>query len=113
MKTTLKLEEAAMLLLSFLMFAQQTSYPWWMIPACILLPDLSMLGYVVNNKVGAYLYNFFHHKGVALFIYFIGLYMDIEPVIFIGILLFAHSCLDRIFGFGLKYTDDFKHTHLD
>lgn len=32
--------------------------------------------------------------------------------LFTGILLFAHSCFDRVLGYGLKFTDDFKHTHL-
>ncbi|TAG51385.1 MAG: DUF4260 family protein, partial [Runella slithyformis] len=30
----------------------------------------------------------------------------------IGIILFAHSAMDRIAGYGLKYEDAFKHTHL-
>lgn len=29
-----------------------------------------------------------------------------------GVILFAHASMDRIFGYGLKYADDFKHTHL-
>ena len=35
-----------------------------------------------------------------------------EVAIFIGILLFTHSSFDRLLAYGLKYTDDFKHTHL-
>jgi hypothetical protein len=31
---------------------------------------------------------------------------------FIGGMLFAHSSLDRVMGFGLKFTDSFNHTHL-
>ncbi len=30
----------------------------------------------------------------------------------IGIILFAHQTMDRIAGFGLKFFDNFKHTHL-
>ena len=29
-----------------------------------------------------------------------------------GIILFGHSSFDRILGYGLKYTDSFKNTHL-
>ncbi|MGV8138599.1 MAG: DUF4260 family protein [Mangrovibacterium sp.] len=29
-----------------------------------------------------------------------------------GIVLFGHSSMDSAFGFGLKYADDFKYTHL-
>ena len=30
----------------------------------------------------------------------------------VGIILFGHSCMDRMLGFGLKYPDSFKNTHL-
>jgi hypothetical protein len=30
----------------------------------------------------------------------------------IGVILFGHSAMDRIFGYGLKFDDDFKNTHL-
>ena len=29
-----------------------------------------------------------------------------------GIILFGHASMDRIFGYGLKFSDNFKHTHL-
>jgi hypothetical protein len=29
-----------------------------------------------------------------------------------GVILFGHSSMDRIFGYGLKYSDSFQHTHL-
>lgn len=45
-------------------------------------------------------------------IYFIGLMLDLRIMMLIGVILFAHSSLDRVFDYGLKYKDDFKHTHL-
>ncbi|PWT99714.1 MAG: DUF4260 domain-containing protein, partial [Bacteroidetes bacterium] len=30
----------------------------------------------------------------------------------IGTILWSHSCMDRIFGYGLKYENGFKFTHL-
>lgn len=29
-----------------------------------------------------------------------------------GLILLGHSSLDRVLGYGLKYADSFKHTHL-
>ena len=29
-----------------------------------------------------------------------------------GLILFGHSSMDRILGYGLKYPDSFEHTHL-
>ncbi|MDA1193538.1 MAG: DUF4260 family protein, partial [Candidatus Poribacteria bacterium] len=30
-----------------------------------------------------------------------------------GAILIGHSAFDRLLGYGLKYPDAFKHTHLD
>ncbi|MEO5584504.1 MAG: DUF4260 family protein [Flavobacteriales bacterium] len=29
-----------------------------------------------------------------------------------SVILYGHSCMDRVFGFGLKFGDSFQHTHL-
>lgn len=71
-----------------------------------------MLGYIVNTKVGAFTYNLFHHKGLAIAIYLLGVYFQNSQVQLIGIILFSHASLDRFFGYGLKFSDNFKHTHL-
>lgn len=111
MKNVIKLEEVAMFLTS-LVFFQQLDISWWWYAGLFLATDLSMLGYLVNTKVGAVAYNLAHHKGVALGFGFAGYYLGNEVLLFTGILLFGHSCLDRVFGYGLKYSDDYKHTHL-
>ena len=54
MNGLLRLEEVGQFLLSILLF-NQLNYAWWVFPACILLPDLSMIGYLVNTKIGAWL----------------------------------------------------------
>ena len=112
MKNVLKLEEAAMFGLSIFLFSQ-TAYAWWVYPALILLPDIGMIGYLTGTRAGGITYNIFHHKGIAILIALTGVYFGIEFLILAGIILFGHASLDRIFGYGLKYSDDFKHTHLD
>lgn len=112
MTKLLKLEELFMFLLALLMFNQQCSLSLWWFFGCLLLPDLSMIGYLAGPKTGAYVYNFFHHKAVAIAVYFAGTYFSSEIVTFIGIILFAHSCMDRLFGYGLKFITDFRDTHL-
>lgn len=111
MKNLLRLEEACMFALaiylnSFLPFAG------WVFWALLLAPDLSMLGYVINTRVGAVLYNLIHHKGLGIVLYFAGFFLVIHELTLAGVVLFAHSSMDRVFGYGLKYADDFKHTHL-
>ena len=71
-----------------------------------------MIEYLINNKTGAYLYNFFHHKAVAIIIYLVGIVFQIEIVQLVGIILFSHSSFDRMLGYGLKYENGFKFTHL-
>jgi hypothetical protein len=71
-----------------------------------------MLGYLLNTRIGAYTYNLVHHRGIALTLAAIGLLVAANILVAIGILLFAHSSFDRMIGYGLKYNDDFKHTHL-
>lgn len=71
-----------------------------------------MIGYLVNAKIGAWLYNFFHHKFVAIAVLILGFWLSNYAIMLTGVILFGHSAMDRIFGYGLKFNDNFKHTHL-
>lgn len=111
MKNLIKLEDAGFFLLS-LYFYQQTGYSWWLYLALILLPDIGMVGYAINKKYGAILYNIFHHRAPAVILILLGWISFSEYTALAGIILLSHSSMDRIFGYGLKYPDDFKHTHM-
>jgi len=111
MKLTLKLEELAQFILSIIAF-NQLPFAWWWFPALILLPDISMIGYLINPKIGAILYNIGHHKAIGILIYLIGMYLGNPNITLTGIILFGHSSMDRFFGYGLKYPDSFHNTHL-
>ena len=111
MKTTLRLEELGMFVFGIWLFSL-LNYHWWWFLALILTPDFSMIGYAFGNKTGAFSYNLFHHRGLAILIYIIGNYSKIDALQLAGIVLFAHASLDRIFGYGLKYANGFKFTHL-
>jgi len=111
MKTVIKLEELGLFLFGIYLFSL-LNYQWWWFLVLILVPDFSMLGYLINNKAGAFLYNVFHHKGLAILVYLAGCFLKIEVLQLIGIILLAHSAMDRAFGYGLKYETGFKYTHL-
>ena len=111
MKNLIKLEELMMFLLSIVLFST-LDYAWWVFVALILVPDIGMLGYLINPKLGSISYNLFHHKGIALIILILGWYVISEELLLAGIILFGHASMDRIFGYGLKFDDSFKHTHL-
>ena len=111
MSNLIKLEEVGQFLLSLLLF-NQLDYAWWVFPACLLLPDLSMLGYLINPKKGARIYNLFHHKFLGISLLLLGFLWNQPPLGLAGVILFGHSAMDRIFGYGLKYEVNFKNTHL-
>ncbi|AWH84017.1 DUF4260 domain-containing protein [Flavobacterium album] len=111
MNTLIKLEEAALFGLGIYLFSL-LNFEWWWFAALLLAPDLSMLGYLGGNKSGAWMYNFFHHRGIAIAVYIAGIYLENEWMQLAGVMLFAHSSMDRMFGYGLKYEEGFKFTHL-
>jgi hypothetical protein len=41
-----------------------------------------------------------------------GLWLAVPVVQLAGLIMIAHISMDRALGFGLKYPDDFGHTHL-
>ena len=84
----------------------------WVWALLFFAPDISMLGYLINTKIGAVVYNLFHHKSIAVALAITGYYFHYDLLTSIGILLFAHASFDRIWGYGLKYPDSFSNTHL-
>lgn len=111
MKTLLKLEDFLLFSLSLFLFSR-LDYSWWLFALLFLTPDLSMLGYLINPRIGAWTYNLVHHLGVGITLYALGALLTIPWLMFAGTLLFGHSSLDRVFGYGLKYEDSFQNTHL-
>lgn len=111
MKNTIRLEEFGLFLLGICVF-NTLSFAWWWFLVLLLVPDISMIGYLFGNKIGAISYNFFHHRGIAILVYGLGNYFAIEYLELAGIILFSHASMDRMFGYGLKYFSGFKDTHL-
>jgi hypothetical protein len=112
LKTLIKIEEVAMLVLSIYALNVLKS-PWWYYLLLALGPDISMVGYLGGNRVGAVVYNLFHHKAVAILVFLIGAMLGEPHLQAAGIILFGHSTMDRALGFGLKYQRGFKFTHLN
>ncbi len=111
MKNLLKLEELLMLGLALFLFSK-LDYGWGWYALLFLTPDLSMVGYLANPRVGAWTYNLIHHKGLSVALYVLGSLFSIPWLMFAGTLLLGHSSFDRVFGYGLKYPDAFQNTHL-
>ncbi|MBN9483930.1 MAG: hypothetical protein BGO70_10010 [Bacteroidetes bacterium 43-93] len=113
MKQLISIEEMAMMAIAIYGISLLPIHiSWWLYPILFLSPDISMLGYAVNNTIGAFTYNLFHHKAVAITVVAIGIISGNTYWLFTGLILFAHSAFDRMMGYGLKYLTGFSYTHL-
>jgi hypothetical protein len=83
----------------------------WVFPA-FFAPDLFAVGYLLNKKVGAVMYNLAHHKSIAIILITAGFLLRYHPLTLAGFLMYAHISFDRMIGYGLKYFDSPDHTHL-
>lgn len=112
MKRLLKWEDISQLLLFFFIYKMIFKFSILDLFIFILLPDSSALAYLINERVGAKVYNILHHLSLPSILLIIGLSLHIQLIIMAALILFIHIYMDRTFGFGLKFNDSFKHTHL-
>ena len=86
--------------------------PWWAFALLLIVPDVSMVGYLRGPRVGAILYNVVHDLATGVVVAGVGLAIGSVPVAAAGAVLVAHSGMDRMAGYGLKFPDAFRNTHL-
>jgi hypothetical protein len=111
MRILLKIEEFGLFSLSMFLFAQ-LDFSWWWYILLFFAPDASMVGYAWGPGTGAIVYNFVHHKALAVGLYILGSLIGMQVLELAGLILLGHSSLDRVLGYGLKYPDSFHTTHL-
>ena len=101
MKALIRFEEFALVILSLYLFLA-LDYAWWWFPLLFFVPDVSLIGYVLNPKVGAITYNFIHHKALAVLLYVFGSFIRLPALHLSGLILLGHSSFDRVLGFELQ-----------
>jgi hypothetical protein len=106
-----RLEEFGFFLFSIYLFAS-LPFRWWYFPLLLFAPDLSIAGYLAGPRVGAIIYNIVRHRAFDLLLYVLGLMLGMPILCLVGVVMFAHSSLDRALGYGLKFSDSFTNTHL-
>jgi Domain of unknown function (DUF4260) len=87
-------------------------YPWWLLVALALAPDLSMVGYLAGPIIGAAAYDAAHTYSLPVALAAVGLIVDAETAVQLGLIWLTHIGVDRAVGYGLKYGTGFKDTHL-
>jgi hypothetical protein len=85
---------------------------WIWFVGLLLFVDLSLLGYLVGNRVGAHVYNLGHSLTLPALLAIVGLATGAKVPLGLALIWAAHIGMDRALGYGLKSTDGFKHTHL-
>jgi len=107
----LRLEGATLLVGALLAFST-TRQAWWLVPLTVLAPDFLAVGYLSGTRTGARLYNLAHSTPIPAVMVGLGLWRGMPIVLALGLVWLAHIGVDRVLGYGLKYNDDFHHTHL-
>lgn len=106
-KIFLKIESTVIVLFSLAAFFYLGG-KWWLLILGFIAIDLSMIGYLFGNKIGAGVYNLFHIYGWGLAVVFVGFIADYSLLMQFGIVWVFHIGLDRTLGFGLKPEKGFK-----
>ena len=113
MKQLLQLEQLSLLTAAIAgLYLLPLHLSWWAYQLLFFAPDLSIAGYLVNNSMGARLYNLAHHQGLALVAVIAGIFAQQHALTLCGLSFLGHAAFDRVLGYGLKYRDSFHRTHL-
>jgi hypothetical protein len=107
----LRIEGASLLVCALAGYAW-AGQSWWLLAALILLPDLSMIGYLAGPRIGAVSYNAAHTTTVPLLLLTASWAFGSHAVAGLALIWLAHIGLDRAVGYGLKYGTGFNDTHL-
>jgi Domain of unknown function (DUF4260) len=107
----LRLEGASALVLGWVVWRAFGGELLWFVPL-LLVPDVSMVGYLGGNHMGAITYNLAHNWFIAGVVFALGAALEINWLAMAGAVLVAHTGIDRLLGYGLKYPTSFQDTHL-
>lgn len=86
--------------------------PWLLAIPLLLVPDVSMVGYLRGPRLGALTYNLVHNWAFGLAVLGLGVWSGVGAVTMAGAILIAHVGMDRALGYGLKLATSFQDTHL-
>jgi hypothetical protein len=110
-KLLLRIEGAAILIFALVAYSR-TGQSWWLFALLFLTPDLGMLAYLANARIGAACYNFVHTLSLPIVLFCAGLLLHLSFALVLATIWFAHIGFDRMLGYGLKYASSFGDTHL-
>ena len=110
-KWLLRIEGLVVLVISVIIY-WHLGYSWVKFALLFLVPDIFMVGYLVDTKIGAVIYNIGHTYVVPFLFLLLVYFVKLPSLYFIAVIWVAHIGFDRLLGYGLKYPTAFKDTHL-
>jgi hypothetical protein len=109
--TLLRLEGVAAFAAGIALFLAHGG-PWLALIPLLLVPDVSMVGYLRDPRLGALTYNLVHNWALGLAVLGLGLLAAQGWLVLAGAVLIGHVGMDRALGYGLKLPTSFHETHL-
>jgi hypothetical protein len=107
----LRIEGSLLFAVSILCY-RETHASWILFAALLLVPDVSMVGYLANAKIGATIYNAVHTLAAPLLLLAYAIATQHAALFPYALIWTTHLGVDRMLGYGLKYPTQFKDTHL-
>jgi hypothetical protein len=110
----LRLEGLAALVAALICYFALLHGKWIWLVVFFLVPDVSLLGYLSGKQKGlaAGFYNAVHSYVLPLILGFAAWKMGTLHGEQAAAIWIAHIAFDRLLGFGLKYPEAFRPTHL-
>ena len=105
--------EGAAVLVAAVFVYFRLGLPLWAFLVFLLAPDLSAIGYLFGPRVGSVTYNLAHIVVWPLLVGGVGWALGWAWAAPVALIWLAHIGMDRMVGYGLKYPDAFKVSHLD
>ncbi|MGA7522318.1 MAG: DUF4260 family protein [Acidobacteriaceae bacterium] len=110
----LRLESLLVLSASVVVYRMAFHGPWWLFAVLFLVPDLSLAGYAAQGRAlfAAVVYNTAHNYILPAVMGLAGGWWGNLRAEQLAAIWIAHIAFDRVLGFGLKFPEGFKPTHI-
>ena len=105
--------EGAVILIAALFAYYQLGFGWLAFVLLLLWPDLAFIFYAVDKNLGILVYNLFHTLTFPIILIGISFIMSWPLGLQFALIWLAHIGMDRLVGYGLKYSGEGKDTHLN
>lgn len=109
-RLSLHLEGLALLVSALIIYANQ-DFSWGTFALYLLVPDLAIIVYAVNQRSGRIVYNIVHSTIFPLALAVFSILNTNSFGLEISLIWLAHIGIDRAAGYGFKYPGSFKDTH--